>query len=1299
MASQPDRLLKIEVTVNASQPKLLEGLDVWLRLGLISDDRVRRLCQIYLTCLLPEPAVTLSEPEVAVAAASSTSNDFDTAVVETPRPSPLLGMWQSLKDELSVRWLLFLGVFLVVVSSGVLAATQWEKFPAVGQYSVLWAYTLIFWFSSFWAGRQQNLQLTAQTLRLVTLLLVPVNFWAMDSFGLWHHPWEWLVVALAAFTLTANAVLHPAMRSYPARYTSNSLLVLLLSYLHWGWQWSGFPLVAVYIGMVGTAILLPRGRGDAPMGRRTDGGIGRQEDGEQPVDPRTGRAIVIYALTVLLGRGIFIAHLPIPQLGLAIGICGWLFARLGQLPETTTESAPSLQARIWEGIGGSLLLIGWLVSVKEAFPVQATAVSGLSLWFFYTRLQRDGLRRDLLAIFAIGLQAHWLVWRLLPGGWQREILAFFTQLTDSQNLPTVLLSLALFPYLIGMVLLTDKLKHGYKQKLVRFAEKLTLCFGWALTLISLLNPTVRSLNLLLSTIALAVVTFRWTPTRTGLVYLTHISGLLTLASAIDWLFPNSKSILWATILLVAMVLEWGFSSLPVSLLPSSPIWQRSAWHLGFVLSGLSYLVLWHEAYPYGVIDTPAITEPMLLWLLTPLVLTIVASCTDEPRRRQASGLSVFTLGIAQALALLVPGVRLIGLSFATGLMLANTRYLRHWAAAAITVGFGLSFIGMVLWEGIPGLARLSAADWFLVGAIAIIILWILRSLLQQRPGTLASLYAQACDNWAVYLCKIELLMLALQCIGTYLALVSPSWEYLTASILTGVAILYRYWRQPTDSAVYSINWVVGLSTAEAVILAGGSLLELATANIILGLATLFVSDWWLAQQRRERTLSSVEIMPLPYVLLGLGLRLGYFTNWTGLLTLGAALTGIGVGRRREEWKALTYLSLAGISAAWYELVIYPMLQAQGGAVADALTILAGVAVAIAFAYRLLAWFWQSRTNQRLFRLSVAEIKITAHIHWAIGTLLMMLVVMTALSTTAPLRLTGLAIALSLLLAAYALVQGRNNPNPNAAREWVYIGLIEVAATYASARLIWTELNVLDSWLAIVACGLACTLYELPWHRLGWIKAPWQRSSLVLPILTVLTTLQIIPTPSLLLVAGFYAWIAKRSSNIRLTYLSVALIDWAIVRWFSELGFNDLLWYVTPFGLSLLYIAQFDPHLKQPNQRGLRHVIRLVSSGVICGIAFWLHRETGFLPGIIGAIAIFAGLAMRVRAFLYIGTVTFLGTAFYQLIVLMFRYSFVKWVVGLIVGIIFIGMAANFETRREQISSALHISRTGLSSWE
>ena len=53
MSSQPNRTLRIEVTVTTSQPELLEGLDAWLRLGLISDAQVRQLCQRYLVKWLP----------------------------------------------------------------------------------------------------------------------------------------------------------------------------------------------------------------------------------------------------------------------------------------------------------------------------------------------------------------------------------------------------------------------------------------------------------------------------------------------------------------------------------------------------------------------------------------------------------------------------------------------------------------------------------------------------------------------------------------------------------------------------------------------------------------------------------------------------------------------------------------------------------------------------------------------------------------------------------------------------------------------------------------------------------------------------------------------------------------------------------------------------------------------------------------------------------------------------------------------------------------------------------------------
>uniref|UniRef100_A0ACD5GSV6 Uncharacterized protein n=1 Tax=Desertifilum tharense IPPAS B-1220 TaxID=1781255 RepID=A0ACD5GSV6_9CYAN len=161
MSSPHHPSIKIEIATQADRPEILTGLEAWLQLGLIDDLQVRRLCRQHFTCPLPE-VVTPPQPLEAVSPPprSRPSKPVKPTVATAPKPSILAQMVQSLMAELSVRWLLFLGVFLVVVSSGVLAASQWERFPAVGQYGVLWGYTIVFWLISLWADRQANLRLT-----------------------------------------------------------------------------------------------------------------------------------------------------------------------------------------------------------------------------------------------------------------------------------------------------------------------------------------------------------------------------------------------------------------------------------------------------------------------------------------------------------------------------------------------------------------------------------------------------------------------------------------------------------------------------------------------------------------------------------------------------------------------------------------------------------------------------------------------------------------------------------------------------------------------------------------------------------------------------------------------------------------------------------------------------------------------------------------------------------------------------------------------------------------------------------
>ncbi|MCP2731630.1 DUF2157 domain-containing protein, partial [Limnofasciculus baicalensis] len=1064
----------------------------------------------------------------------------------------------------------------------------------------------------------------------------------------------------------------------------------------------------------------------------------------------TGSSVVIYALVVLLARGIFIVGLPIQQLGLAIAICGWLLARLGKPSEIEAESASSFGSQVWDGIGGGLLLVGWLVCIEESFPFQATMVSGLALSFFTQRLQYFSLRRDLAAIFLIGLQSLFLLWRLIPSQLQQSAIAIFTQFTDSSS--DALLSLALFPYIISWVGLTDWLYRREKNKLARFGEWLTLILGVTLTAISTLSHTTQSLNLLLSTITLGIVASRRLPLRVSLVYLTHITGLLTVFSIIYEWFPNLSQVAWATILLILMVGEWIVATMgcfwrakPSQIIqntdkntpqspsqvrgerqevtrktPHSPLqknhspFPESCWYIGFILAGISYMLLWNETFTANFIIPSTSQQFGLLWLLTPLTLTGVASrmSGNQRRRKEASWWSIIALIMMQCITLPFSGGRLISLALATGLMWINTGYLKELAAASINIGFGLSYAAMLLWEGIPGLAKLSGGDWFLAGAIAIIALWLLQKWLIQRHGTLAALYAQASDTWALTLSALELFLLILHSYLGYQDIVSGSWQYPTASILIGIAILFRYWQEQTESGFYGINLAVELAVAEGILLANGSSLSLSIGNIILGLVILLCTDWFV---KRESISSRLRIhsqgLPLFYATFGIALRAAYFTPYTGLLTLGGALTFIAVGCRYPQNRSISYLGIAGISIAWYELAIYQMLQTPGGSPADGFTILAGLAAAIAIIYRLFAWFRQLRHHPHLLNFTIAEITNIAHIHWVIGSALILLAATTSLGTTPKLRTFGVGI--SFVLALYAIIQGRypkqrnktnlpqNPPSSSTHDFWVYLGLIEVAVTGIYTRLTWTQLGILDPWRVIVSCGFAIFLYQIPWWRGGWNIIPWQRYAIVSPLLTVLTIWlkgDVISDLNLFAIASFYGWIAKCQVNLRWTYFSLFFVDWAIARYFDRLELTDPLWNAMLIGLSILYIAQIDPELQIPAQRQTRHYLYLLGSGIICLVALLCHQDTGVIPAIISIIAIFAGLGVRVRAFLFVGTATFLLTTFYQLVVLSFRYPFSKWVIGLIVGILFISIAANFERRREQIISILQNWVAQLSRW-
>ncbi|RMG08612.1 MAG: DUF2157 domain-containing protein, partial [Cyanobacteria bacterium J055] len=743
---------------------------------------------------------------------------------ESPKPPLVARMLQSFVEELSIRWLLFLGVFMVVVSSGLLAASQWERFPAFAQYAVLWGYTIVFAFVSLWAKRQENLTLTAGTLRIVTLLLVPLNFWAMDGFGLWRSPIGLLTIAVGAFSLTVLSWFFDRVAtskeyrlSSPARSATDVLLSrkqrflqycplllwLWLSYLHWGWGWLPFPLIAAYQGTIGAAAHLVTTR--------------RQRN--RHANPfRT--AISLYALTILLGRAVFFAEVPVARLGLAIGICGWLFAFNLQKAEGRGQKVEASLDWLshWEEPFGVLLMLGgWLVSV-ETQPAQALAVSALGAIWLSDRLVRKWRKIDLAALYILGIQSLFLIGRAIPSGIRSSAISVGTQLANAQGSPGTLLSLTWFPYLLLMLGVNTWLDRAEKTKLARFGDQFALGFGVFLTAIAAFNPTLRSLNLLLSTATLFIVGRHRYRSSVPLAYLTHLTGLLAIGAIVDWQFPLLSPPGWALVALGAMLAEWAFVGLtPERSQPENngeqkhpilQIWRGSAWIFGLILAGISYWIGFETLYP----DFSAVSPWILAWSAAPLTLTALAAGNTLDRRQISGWLSVLGLIALQILTFSWNALSLISLGIAAIVMLFNTRLLRQTAAAAMTLGFGLCFVGMVLREGILGFPPLSMEGWLLFGAISCASLWLLSSVLFRQGSPLARLYGDAAEGWATALCSLGYPLLTVRSLLVFWGFVEPSVSIAIAISLVFGGTVVRCWSSPSNWGIYCLGWGLELLT-------------------------------------------------------------------------------------------------------------------------------------------------------------------------------------------------------------------------------------------------------------------------------------------------------------------------------------------------------------------------------------------------------------------------------------------------------------------------------------------------------
>jgi len=1298
----PDNLwIEIEARIRADNPQLLVGLDTWLQLELISQAQILKIARVYLSCPLSIAEVIPDPPqEQAIPAA---------AALVTATPNLWQGVWQSFLDELSIRWLLFLGIFLVVLSSGVLAASQWQNFSDYGQYVILLLYSLGFWGIGFWTGKQKGLKLTAQTLSAIAILLIPINFWAISHLGLLFKPIGWGIVAIAMVLLTATYYI-----PFKKRNRLASGLFLLLSYLHLGWQF-GFPLPIVYGGIAGIIGLYCLGF----------------------LAQRKSFVDLLYVLTawlLLLSRELIAAG-SLANYSLAIALFAWLLCtiylsrakqtKLISLSHKSLALANSLVGKVIKITCAIAFIATWWISLQggltqsSLFFWQNVAISGLAIQLFWQHLTIYWRRWDLTAIFCLGLQTLYLAKELIPDSFRSQALDLSIEISQSSYFPESVLGVSLFPYLILFVFVASWLYGRQKQRLALYTEYLTLLLGIGFTCLSWSNLTWRSLNLLFSTLTLAYVARIRLPMRSSLIYGTHLLGSITIVQAIAIFLPNLSPFWWGSIFTVLMAINWGICLLQkaIGFTPISTAINQSCWYVGLSFSALSYTC-------FFIPDRNSVWS--LVWFTTPIMATILGKYTQRiGQRRQATVISCLALILAQALIFNGDFTRIIGLAIATGLMLPNAFNLRRTWVTLIHLGLAIALFASLFALIIePSFANYP--QWLLVGDFALLLLYQLRLNLIKTNDTpkfgyisqrsafgilgvgretqnfkLIARYIKAADYWAIALIALALPIISF----TYfwlpnLALDGKFLAYLSATGLLIGILIWRYRSQPHNLILYTLTWLVGIFFVSSVRIISSSTSILAASNILLGFAAL-IAMVLLASNTAWAKLD-LAFVPLIYAALGIFWRLADFNAYTGLLTLGAAIIALSIRPQRVA-KPIKYLGFIGISVGIYELVIYQMQSANGGSLADGITILSLVAAAIAFCYRIIVYRYANKAIPTIFNLRRSKLTLIAHLHWATSSILKIIAAGIAIETNTP-RLTLVSIATSFCLGAYAVIQGRDNHKSKTSSLeqdpvqhndwWVYVGLVEITATLVYSRLIITRLSFFDPWRIIFTCAIALLIYQIPWQNFGWRSTPWQRTAIAIPALMALVVAEDISYLSLFVTALFYLRIAYAQQNIRWSYISLGLLNWLSFRAIAQYSFESI-WISFIVCCSILYIAQFEPNLQ--SQRQPRHYLRLLGSSVFCLTA--LFQQPGYLPGIIAFGFVFLGLGWRIRAFLFVGTVTLILTALHQLLILVFTYSFLKWVVGLLAGIGSIAIAAGFESQRDRFDRRIRIYQSKLENWQ
>lgn len=281
------------------------------------------------------------------------------------------------------------------------------------------------------------------------------------------------------------------------------------------------------------------------------------------------------------------------------------------------------------------------------------------------------------------------------------------------------------------------------------------------------------------------------------------------------------------------------------------------------------------------------------------------------------------------------------------------------------------------------------------------------------------------------------------------------------------------------------------------------------------------------------------------------------------------------------------------------------------------------------------------------------------------------------------------------------------------RAWMAQALAAAAIGY----FVWMGAIVLSSsvamfgvlFIAFAAWSTGRLTRSLPTTRI--LSEPLTTSGLALPMLAIGLAvhrhLQLVQADwlgtnslALLLVAGFYFWVGTERRLKSLIILSAGILNIALALLWRELAWHDPQFFMIPLGISVLAIVQFlrreIPEAMRDPLTYLGALTILVSPTFHIVGGSWLHL---LMLMVLSVGITLVSIGLRVRALMYTGTAFLVA----DLVAMICRggidYPHLLWVGGIALGAAVVMLAAICERYRETLLQRIRVLAAGLETWQ